>query len=105
MFSQANFDYVTGRYNEWGWLAVFVAAFTPIPYKVFTIAAGVAQLNLAGFILASLFGRGGRFFLVALVIRLAGPRAKRLIDEYFNLATILGTLLLVGGFLLIRAMR
>ncbi len=105
VFSQENFDLVTAKYNEYGALAVFIAAFTPIPYKVFTVAAGVAKLNLFGFTGASILGRGGRFFLVALVIRLAGPRAKRWIDEYFNLATIVGTLLLIGGFLLIKALR
>jgi membrane protein YqaA with SNARE-associated domain len=105
VFSQENFDLVTATYNEYGALAVFIAAFTPIPYKVFTVAAGVAKLNLFGFTGASILGRGGRFFLVALVIRLAGPRAKRWIDEYFNLATIVGTLLLIGGFLVIKALR
>ncbi|MCB9568735.1 MAG: DedA family protein [Myxococcales bacterium] len=105
VFSQANFDAVTSRYHEWGEVAVFAAAFTPIPYKVFTIAAGVAKLDLLKFIGASLLGRGGRFFLVALVIRLTGQRAKDLIDRYFNLATILGTLLLIGGFLVIKLLR
>lgn len=105
VFSRENFDLVTAKYNEYGFLAVFIAAFTPIPYKVFTVAAGVAQLNIAGFVLASIFGRGGRFFLVALVIRLLGPKAKQWIDEYFNIATIAGTLLLIGGFLLIKAVK
>lgn len=105
VFSQENFDAVTAKYNEYGVLAVFIAAFTPIPYKVFTVAAGVAKLNLLGFTGASILGRGGRFFLVALVIRLAGPRAKKWIDEYFNLATVVGTLLLIGGFLLIKALK
>ena len=105
VFSQENFAYVTGQYNEYGFLAVFIAAFTPIPYKVFTVAAGVAQLNLAGFVLASIFGRAGRFFLVALVIRLLGPKARQWIEEYFNLATIVGTLLLLGGFFLLKALK
>ena len=105
VFSQENFSYVTGQYNEYSFLAVFIAAFTPVPYKVFTVAAGVAQLNLIGFTLASIFGRGGRFFLVALVIRLLGPKARQWIDEYFNLATIIGTLLLIGGFLLLKTLK
>ena len=105
VISQANFDAVTRTYHEHGGEAVFAAAFTPIPYKVFTVAAGVAKIDLTQFTIASILGRGGRFFLVALVIRLAGPRAKRWIDEYFNLATIVGTLLLIGGFLLIKALR
>lgn len=105
VFSRENFEAVTAQYHDHGELAVFIAAFTPIPYKVFTIAAGVAKLNLFGFAGASLVGRGGRFFLVALVIRLAGPKAKALIDKYFNLATVLGGLLLVAGFLAIKFLR
>jgi len=104
VFGRDKFDMVTARYNEYGELAVFIAAFTPIPYKVFTIAAGVAKLNLLGFTGASIVGRAGRFFLVALVIRLAGPTAKQLIDRYFNLVTIIGTALLLGGILLIRGL-
>lgn len=105
VFSQENFDAVTLQYNQHGELAVFIAAFTPIPYKVFTVAAGVAKLDLLGFTGASIVGRGGRFFLVAALIRLAGPRAKELIDKYFNLATMIGGLALVGGFLLLKFLR
>ncbi len=104
VFSREKFAMVTDKYNEYGELAVFIAAFTPIPYKVFTVAAGVAKLNLLGFTGASIVGRGGRFFLVALVIRLAGPKARELIDKYFNLVTIVGTALLIGAFLLLRAL-
>jgi len=105
VFSRENFEAVTAQYHDHGELAVFIAAFTPIPYKVFTIAAGVAKLNLLGFTGASIVGRGGRFFLVALVIRLAGPKAKAMIDKYFNLATVLGGLLLVAGFLAVKFLR
>jgi membrane protein YqaA with SNARE-associated domain len=104
VFSQATFDSVTNKYNEYGELAVFIAAFTPIPYKVFTVAAGVAKLNILGFTGASIVGRGARFFLVAAIIRALGPRAKRWIDEYFNMVTVIGTLLLIGGFLVIKFM-
>lgn len=57
------------RYGVW---VVFVAGFSPIPYKVFTIAAGVAALNVPGFLIASLIGRAGRFFLVAGLVRAGG---------------------------------
>ena len=104
VFSQENFDKAAELYREWDFWAVFVAAFTPIPYKVFTITAGIAKLDLFGFTAASIVGRGARFFLVALVIRLAGERAKLLIDKYFNLATVVGTVLLIGGFLLLKSL-
>jgi membrane protein YqaA with SNARE-associated domain len=68
--------YETARswFDSYGIWAVFVAGFTPIPYKVFTIAAGVAALTFPGFFVASLVGRGARFFLVAGIVRLAGDK-------------------------------
>lgn len=60
-------------FMQWGFWAVLVAGFSPIPYKVFTIAAGVAGLPLLPFVLASFLGRGGRFYLVALIMRWGGP--------------------------------
>jgi membrane protein YqaA with SNARE-associated domain len=102
VIAQDDFDMVAAKYQEHGGMAVFAAAFTPIPYKVFTIAAGVAKVNLGAFVLASILGRAGRFFLVALVVRLTGNRAKELIDRYFNLATVLFTVLLIGGFILVK---
>ncbi|MDH5621835.1 MAG: DedA family protein [Gammaproteobacteria bacterium] len=66
--------YQTSRawFDEYGVWVVFVAGFSPIPYKVFTIAAGVAVLNLPGFFIASLIGRAGRFFLVAGLVKAGG---------------------------------
>lgn len=102
VFTAEKFEQVTGIYDEYGIPFVFVAAFTPIPYKVFTVAGGVAEINLPAFILTSIVGRGARFFLVAAVIRRYGDLAKDLIDRYFNVFTIAFTLLLVGAFLLLK---
>ena len=68
--------YETSRrwFDEYGVVVVFVAGFSPIPYKVFTIAAGVAALSVPGFLLASLVGRAARFFLVAGLVRAGGER-------------------------------
>jgi len=76
--------YLTGRtwFDEWGVWAVFLAGFSPIPYKIFTIAAGVAVLNLPGFVLASLVGRGARFFLVAGLVKAGGPRMVEVLPRY-----------------------
>jgi membrane protein YqaA with SNARE-associated domain len=104
VFPAEKFQQVMGWYHEYGIAIVFAAAFTPIPYKVFTIAAGVATLNLPMFVGASLVGRGARFFLVALFIRLFGDRAKAFIDKYFNVVTLVATVLLIGGFLLLKAL-
>jgi len=79
-----------------------VSAFTPIPYKVFTIAAGFWQVGLLPLVAASVIGRGARFFLVATLFYLFGPKIKKFIDKYFNLITIIFIILLIGGFLTIK---
>ena len=89
-------------YQDNAFMAVAIAGFTPIPYKVFTIAAGVCRVDLSIFILASALSRSARFFIVATIIRFGGEPAKRFIDRYFNLLTIIFTVLLIAGFLLIK---
>ena len=69
-------------FDEWGVWAVFVAGFSPIPYKIFTISAGAAALNLPGFVIASLIGRGARFFLVAGLIVAGGERMVSALPKY-----------------------
>ncbi len=101
-FSEANFNHVSKLYHENSFLAIFTAAFTPIPYKVFTIAAGVFEVSLAVLIAASVLGRSGRFFLVATCIYFFGPSVKTLLEKYFELATILLLVLFVLGFLAIK---
>ena len=96
------FELVGNYYRENAFLAIFTAAFTPIPYKVFTIAAGFWKINFITFILASVFGRSLRFFIAAILIYLFGARIKTFIDKYFNLLTIIFMLLLIGGFLIIK---
>jgi len=71
-----------GRYGFW---AVLVAGFSPIPYKVFTIAAGALHMLLPGFVLASLLGRGGRFFLVAGILIMGGPGMERGLRRHIDL--------------------
>ena len=93
---------VQGLYAAWGFMAITVAAFTPIPYKVFTITAGMVPFSLPVLIGASVLGRSARFFTVATCIFFFGPAVKHYIDKYFELATIVFTILLVGGFLLIK---
>lgn len=61
-------------FQDWGFWAIFLAGLSPIPYKIFTIGAGVLQLNFMGFIIASFLGRMLRFFLMAAVLRWGGPR-------------------------------
>lgn len=88
-------------FNQYGFLAIFLAALTPIPYKVFTISAGFFEVGLDVLILGSILGRSFRFFGVALLIYFLGPSIRIFIDKYFNILTILFAILLIGGFLLI----
>ena len=76
--------YLTARewFDRYGVLVVFVAGFSPIPFKVFTIAAGVAALNLPGFFIGSLIGRAARFFLVAGLVRLGGQRFEDSLSKH-----------------------
>jgi membrane protein YqaA with SNARE-associated domain len=69
-------------FERWGFWAVFVAGFSPIPYKVFTIAAGVASMAMFPFVVASLVGRGARFFLVAGLMKLGGARMEAMLKRY-----------------------
>jgi len=70
-------------------LAIFLAAFTPIPYKLFTISAGLFGINIPIFIIASILGRGGRFFAVAFLMKLFGAKISPVIFKYFNLLSLL----------------
>ena len=81
---------------------VAVAGFTPVPYKVITITAGAAKLDLSNFIIVSAVSRAARFFLVGALIYRYGESIQPFIDKYFNLLSILFIALLIGGFLLIK---
>ncbi len=89
-------------YDEWGWWIVFGAGLTPFPYKVITIASGVMQFDLLTFTVASVFGRGGRFFLVAALLWYFGPVIRTFIERRLGLLTLLFFVLLIGGFLVVR---
>ncbi|MDA8213095.1 MAG: phosphatase PAP2 family protein, partial [Clostridia bacterium] len=73
--------------------------FTPIPYKVFTIASGVSRINRTTFITSSILGRGARFFLEGIIIMLLGARAKQFLEQYLEIVTIVLTLVVVVGYL------
>lgn len=101
---EAAFEKVGLLYGDNAFLSIVVAAFTPIPYKVFTIAAGVfhEQVSLWTLVGASMLGRSGRFFLVAGAIYLFGPPVKRLLDKYLEIFTVVFMVLLIGSFVLIK---
>ena len=76
------FETTKAWFDKWGVWVVFVAGFSPIPYKLFTIAAGLLSLAMLPFVVASLIGRGARFFLVAGLLRYAGPRLEPWVMRY-----------------------
>ena len=97
--------YETARlwFDKYGIWTIFVAGFSPIPYKVFTIAAGVAVLTFPGFVFASLIGRGARFFLVAGVVKYAGENFETTIVnkiERIGWAVVVISALVIGYLML-----
>jgi membrane protein YqaA with SNARE-associated domain len=96
------YETIQAYYRQYDAWAVGMAGFTPIPYKVFTIAAGAFKINFPVFVLASIAGRAGRFFLVAALIYRFGPSVKDFIERYFNLLTFVFFALLILGFVVIR---
>jgi membrane protein YqaA with SNARE-associated domain len=101
-FSQKKILTAENLYQKYDVWAVGAAALTPIPYKVFTITAGVAHLNFWRFMLVSVVARGGRFFALAGAIYIFGPAIQTAIDEYFELLTIGFLVLLVVGFISVK---
>ncbi|MDZ7316934.1 MAG: DedA family protein [candidate division KSB1 bacterium] len=101
-FTHALFYRVQGLYEQWNFWVIFTAGFTPIPFKVFTISAGAFDVSFPMMILASIVSRGARFFLVAGLIWKWGEPIKSFIDKYFNWLAILFTILLIGGFVVIK---
>lgn len=101
VFSQESFDAVGALYNKYSFWAVFTAGFTPIPYKLFTIAGGVFSIDFGMFMLASIVARSLRFFLIGWLIWRFGAPIKKFIDKYFNWIVIGFTILLVGSFFLV----
>ncbi len=97
-----NYEYIRGLYMEYDAWAVGIAGFTPIPYKIFTIAAGAFKIDFWIFVIASALSRAGRFFIVAWLIYRYGDRMKDFIDRYFNLLTILFAVLLIAGFVVVK---
>lgn len=97
LFSVDAFNYVEIKYNENAFLAILGAAFTPIPYKVFTITAGVFKINLATFILASSIGRSARFLIEGSLIYFFGEKIRYFIEKYLNLLSIIFFILLLVG--------
>ncbi len=91
--------------GEYGFLGILLAAITPIPYKVFTVASGLLHYNLPLLIVASIIGRGFRFYVVAGLIRVFGPRVRPFVEKNLEWCFLAGGALLVGGILAIKLLH
>ena len=89
-------------YDTYGFWGNLLAAVTPIPYKVFTIASGAFEFSFTSFMLASVVGRSLRFFAVATLLFFFGPSIKAFIEKYFNLCAWVFMIFLIGGFILLK---
>ncbi len=99
--------YLRGRswFGAYGVWAVLVAGFSPVPYKIFTITAGAAMLNLPGFIVASLIGRGARFYLVTGLIVAGGDKMAESLPRYverIGWAVVVLAVAIVGYLMLMQ---
>ncbi|MCH7517466.1 MAG: DedA family protein [Candidatus Dadabacteria bacterium] len=102
VFSPEAFDFVRVQYEQNAFLTILGAAITPIPYKVFTVTAGVFHINLLYLILASAIGRSARFFLEAGLVYFFGEKIRNFIDKYFNLLVTLFFILVLAGFFIVK---
>lgn len=89
-------------YADNAFLTIFAGAFTPIPYKLMTIMAGFSKIPLLTLFIASVIGRGGRFFLVAAALRIFGAKIQYTIEKYFNILSIVFLILLILGFVAVK---
>ena len=102
---QSAIEHLQSEFETRGQLYVFIAALTPIPFKLLTITAGAAKMNFLLFTAACVVGRGVRFFAVAALFWWIGPKATPLIDKYFNWLCLIFIILLVGGFAAFKFLR
>ena len=99
---QDKWQTISALYNEYEGWAVAAAGFTPLPYKIFTLAAGAFKIDFWIFVIASLISRSSRFFLVSGLVYFFGPPVKMFIEKYFDILSIVFCILLFLGFLLIK---
>lgn len=101
--AQAQWDRVVEMYTgSWGVWFLVAAAFSPIPFKVATIAAGATGMVFPMFMFVSMLGRGARFLIVAGILRLFGAPVRRTLETHFDTAALAFVVLLIGGFVVLR---
>ncbi|GIN63480.1 cytochrome b561 [Robertmurraya siralis] len=98
LFKEDKVQKVEHYFTKYGPMAILMAALTPVPYKIFTIFAGVSRIRLRTLVVWSIIGRGARFFAEALLILFLGAQAKTFIDENFAMITIVGAIAIVAMY-------
>lgn len=98
-------DDLKALYDEWGLMATLIAGFTPIPFKLVTIASGMLGYAFIPFILACVVARGARFFLVAWLFKTFGPALAPVIEKRIGIFSVLFVVVLVGAFVALRYMH
>ena len=96
------YDALKAGFDQWGVWIIIIKGMTPIPYKLITIASGVAQFDLMAFVGASIISRSVRFFLVAALLWYFGDAARQFIERRLTLVTTIFAVALVGGFVVLR---
>ena len=99
---QEEFQRFADAYNRWGLWIILIKGLTPIPYKLVTIASGVAHFDPVVFILASIATRGARFFLVAALLRRYGPPIRTFVEKNLTAVATAALVLIVGGFVAVK---
>ncbi|RCU51876.1 MULTISPECIES: YqaA family protein [Corallincola] len=99
---QDKFAHAISWFERWGVWVVFLAGFSPIPYKVFTVSAGMLQMVFFPFVLASICGRGMRFFLVSALMRWGGAKMEAKLRDNIDLMGWLTVVAAVGAYLILR---
>ena len=102
-FTQNVFFEIKTLFEKWDFWIIFIAGFTPIPYKLFTVSGGAFQIDLTMFTLASVIGRGARFFLLAFLLWKFGEAIKLFIEKYFNVIAIGISLIFIGVFAALKS--
>ncbi|HLD95895.1 MAG TPA: YqaA family protein [Alphaproteobacteria bacterium] len=89
-------------FQEWGFWIISLKGLTPIPFKLVTIASGVAQLDFKTFVLASIIARSFRFYLLSALMYFFGPAATEFIQKYLTLVLVATLVILVAGFVIVK---
>ncbi len=99
---QESFEKFQAGFDKWGFWIVALKGLTPIPYKVVTIFSGVAKLDMATFLTASIVARGFRFYLVAGLLKFCGPQIRDVVEKNLGLVTLVVIAVIIGGFFIVK---